>query len=72
MNLLIYGQQGNYSITEKAMSLRYDIEQRSLINSVRIALRVFVILDLLVLDRNTIKSCYREGLRDNSSVSILQ
>ena len=54
------------------MSLGYDTKQRSSINRVQIALRVFVILDLLVLDKNIIKLCYREGLRDNSSIIILQ
>ena len=47
------------------------MEQRSSINRVWIALRVFVISDLLVVDNNIVKSYYREGLRDNSLVSIL-
>ena len=54
------------------MSLGYNTKQRSSINRVQIALRVFVILDLLVSDRSIIKLYYREGLRDNSSVSTLQ
>ena len=53
------------------MNLGYDIEQRFSINRVQIALRVFIISDLLVVDKNIIKLCYREDLRDDSLVSTL-
>ena len=70
INLLIHRYQGNYSIIEKVISLGHDTEERFPINKVWIALKVFIISDSLVVDKNIVKSCYREGLRDNSSVSI--
>ena len=62
LQLRISKQQGDKCITETAMRLGFDMHQRTVINKVRIALKVILILDLVMLNKNIIKSCYREGL----------
>ena len=54
-----------------AMVLDSDPQQRTSIKRVRIVLKVILISDLVVLNKNVINSCYLEGLEDIGSLSVL-
>ena len=62
-------QDGDRLITDTALSLGFNQDQRESINRVRIHLRLLLISDLLVCKKNIIKHCFRHGLPDISYVS---
>ena len=56
---------------EISTRLGFYMQQRTSTNRVKIALKVTLISDLVVLNKNDIKSCYREGLEDIGYLSVL-
>ena len=64
-------KQGDKCIVETSMRLGFDMQQRTSINRVRIALKVILISELVVLNNNVIKSWYGERLEDVQSISTL-
>ena len=72
LQLCISKQQGDACITKIVMRLSFYMQQRKLINIVRIVLEVILISDLVVTNKNGIKSFYREVLEDIGSLSALR
>ena len=66
----LFGQEKDLTVTEVALSQGYSLSQRQSINKVRLYLQVIFFSDMVIPGHNTIKSCFRQGCLDVSSVII--